>query len=130
MSLNKFNNIPNSFRLHFQKTKKSYALPTKEENVAIFRRYISEISCIEGYRHDISYRNIGSVIFQINLEKSAISRDISAILAINQRFFPIYRMVNAGQWKSMCYSAATVRLHLPSGLTYPCYIMCTKLIYT
>ena len=25
---------------------------TKEENVAIFRRYIAEISCVEGYRHE------------------------------------------------------------------------------
>ena len=31
--------------------------------LAIFRRYIAEISCVGGYRHDISWRNIGPAIF-------------------------------------------------------------------
>ena len=57
---------------------------TKEENVAIFRRYIAEISCVEGYRHDFSYRNIGQTIF---LDKSREIGDFSSI----------YRLVNAGQ---------------------------------
>ena len=34
--------------------------------------------------------------FGRNPQKSAISRDKSAILEINHRFFPIYHMVNAG----------------------------------
>ena len=52
----------------------SYLGKSKEENVAIFRRYIAEISCIGGYRHDISWRNIGLVIFQDK------SREIDNIL--------------------------------------------------
>ena len=34
----------------------------REENVAIFRRYIAEILCIEGFRHDISWRNIWNAL--------------------------------------------------------------------
>ena len=59
---------------------------TKEENVAIFRRYIAEISCVGGY-HDISWRNIGPAVFR------HLSREIGD-------FSPIYRVVNAGQRKS------------------------------
>ena len=49
---------------------------TKEENVAIFRRYITEISCIEGFRHDISWKDIGQVIFRDLSLESAIFPDI------------------------------------------------------
>ena len=72
-----------------------------------------------------------------------INRDISAILVINQQFFPIYRMVNAGQRSQMCYSAVNELLqcashllprgfsHLPSGLTSPLiYNVQTIYIYT
>ena len=78
----------------------SYLGKSKEENVAIFRRYIAEISCIGEYRHDISWRNIGPTIFQDkSREIGNILRYISD-LAINRRFFPIYRMVNTSQRKS------------------------------
>ena len=75
-----------------------------EENIAIFRRYIAEISCIEGFRHDISWRNIGPAIF----------RDFSREIAYFSRYIgdlAIYRVVNAGQRKSdplQCRQRATV----------------------
>ena len=75
-----------------------------EENIAIFRRYIAEISCIDGFRHDISWRNIGPAIF----------RDFSREIAYFSRYIgdlAIYRVVNAGQRKSdplQCRQRATV----------------------
>ena len=74
----------------------------KEENVTIFRRYITEISCVEGYWHDISWRNIGPAIF-IDLSREIVdfSRYIGD-LAINRLFLATYRAVNAGQTR---YSA-------------------------
>ena len=57
------------------------------------------ISCIEGFRHDISWRNIGSAIFWY------FSREIGD-LAINRLFLAIYRVVNAGQTR---YSAPSTR---------------------
>ena len=74
-------------------------LTSMEEDIAIFRRYIAEISCIEGFRHDISWRNIGSAIFWY------FSREIGD-LAINRLFLAIYRVVNAGQTR---YSAPSTR---------------------
>ena len=74
-------------------------LTSMEEDIAIFRRYIAEISCIEGFRHDISWRNIGSAIFWY------FSREIGD-LAINRLFLAIYRVVNAGQTR---YSAPSPR---------------------
>ena len=60
----------------------------KEENVEIFRRYIAaDISCIEGFRRDISWRNIGPAIFwDLSREIGDFSRYIGD-LAINRRFF-------------------------------------------
>ena len=91
---------------------------TKEENVVIFRRYIAEISCIRGYRHDISWRNIGPAIFHgeilirryfgINPEKSVISRDISAIFPDISHGQRGSTKVKRATVKSMCYSATTV----------------------
>ena len=49
----------------------------------------TEISCIDRFRHDISWRNIGPAIFRDLLREIAISRDST-----------IYRVVNAGQRKS------------------------------
>ena len=40
------------------------SLIAREENVADFRRYIAEISCVDGDRHDFSCRNIGQMIFR------------------------------------------------------------------
>ena len=71
-------------------------------------RYIAEISCIEGFRHDISWRNIGPTIFQ------DLSREIGDLSQYIGDFSSIYRVVNAGQRKSdplQCpstrYSAST-----------------------
>ena len=71
----------------------------KEENVAIYRR-------IEGFQHDISWRNIDPAIFR------DLSREIGD-------FSPIYRVVNACQRKSnplqypsTRYSNAIVPPHL------------------
>ena len=88
----------------------------QEENIAIFRRYIAEISCVEGYRHDFSCRNIGQMIFRDK------SREIGDLSRYIDDFSSIYRLVNAGSTEStrysksqMCYSVpATV--HLPNNL--------------
>ena len=89
---------------------------TKEENVAIFRRYIAEISCIEGFRHDISWRNIGPAIFQyLSREISDFSRYIGD-LAINRRFFFRYiawsTRVKESQTRYSARHRATVPFHL------------------
>ena len=76
-------------------------LTSMEEDIAIFRRYIAEISCIEGFRHDISWRNIGSAIFWY------FSREIGD-LAINRLFLAIYRAVNAGLTRYSARQRATV----------------------
>ena len=82
---------------------------TKEENVAIFRRYIAEISCVGRYRHDISWRNIGPAIFRhLSREIADFSRYIDH-LAINRRFFSD---ISRGQRGSNLLVAATVPLHL------------------
>ena len=66
---------------------------TMEENIAIFRRYIAEISCIDGFRHDISWRNIGPTIF----------RDFSRYIAWSTR-------VNESQTRYSARQRATVML--------------------
>nr|CAN75488.1 hypothetical protein VITISV_036821 [Vitis vinifera] len=77
----------------------------KEENVAIFRRYIAEISCVGGYRHDISWRNIGPAIFRhLSREIADFSRYIGD-LAINRRFFSD---ISCGQRGSTKVKPATV----------------------
>ena len=127
---------------------------TREENVADFRRYIAEISCVDGDRHDFSCRNIRQMIFRDKSweigdlsryigdfgEKSAIFLDISP----GQRGV---NRVNALQWKSnVLQCPATVHLpnnllllprgfepqtaFLPTGLTRPYDIKCIKHIYT
>ena len=81
---------------------------------AIYRR----ISCIEGYRHDISWRNIGPAIFQINLKKSDISRDKLAIFPDISHGQRGSTEVKRTTMKSMCYSVVTVPpppLLLPRG---------------
>ena len=127
----------------------TYSITTKEENVAIFRRYIAEISCIEGYRQDISWKNIGPTIFR---EKSWEIGDISRYIGDFSRYIAWSTKSNALQWKSNVLQCplATMHLlleiasegiwtpnqkvwgslHLPSGLTRPCNIKCTKHIYT
>ena len=85
---------------------------TKEENVAIYRVSKGIDTIFHG---EISVWRY----FEINIEKSVISRDISEILAINRRFFLIYRMINAGQRKSntlQCSQCATVLLQCASHL--------------
>ena len=82
-------------------------------------RYFGDISCIEGFRHDISWRNIGPAIFQdLSREIGDLSQYIGD-LAINRRFFsdiwrgqrgstkvrPAIVPVNALQ--CMCYSSST-----------------------
>ena len=117
-----------------------------------------KISCIGGYRHDISWRNIGPAIFHgeisfrwylgINPEKLAISRNISTIFLDISHGQRGSTKVKRATVKSMCYNGATVpspfaskgiwtpnllvwgTLHLPSGQSCPCLILCTKLIYT
>ena len=77
-------------------------------------RYIAEISCIEGFRHDISWRNIGPTIFQ------DLSREIGDLSQYIGDFSSIYRVVNAGQRKSdplQCRQRATVMLQC---LTFIC----------
>ena len=80
---------------------------SKEENVAIFRRYIAEISRVGGYRHDISWRNIGPAIFRhLSREIADFSRYIGH-LAINRRFFSD---ISRGQRGSTKVRPATVLL--------------------
>ena len=63
-------------------------------------RYFDDISCIEWYQHNISWRNIDPAIFRDKFrEIDDISRYVGGF-AINWRFFPIYRLVNTGQRKS------------------------------
>ena len=54
----------------------------REENVADFRRYIAEISCVDGDRHDFSCRNIGQMIFR---DKSREIGDFSRYIAWSTR---------------------------------------------
>ena len=54
----------------------------REENVADFRRYIAEISCVDGDRHDFSCRNIGQMIFR---DKSREIGDLSRYIAWSTR---------------------------------------------
>ena len=69
---------------------------------------IAEISCIEGFRHDISWRNIGPAIFwYLSGELVDFSRYIGD-LAINRLFLAIYRVVNAGQTRYSARQRATV----------------------
>ena len=96
----------------------NYCIKHKHLNNLFLRSYSGDhlLLRIEEYRHDISCRNIGPAIFQDKSRKISDSRDISAILAINRRFFPIYCMVNAGQRKSnvLQYSqCATMPLQCP-----------------
>ena len=89
----------------------------KEENVAIFRRYIAEISYIEGFRHDISPWNIGPAIFRdLSREIGDLSQYIGD-LVINQRFFFDISRGQCGSTKvrplqcpSTRYSDATVHV--------------------
>ena len=91
-----------------------------EENIAIFRRYIAEISCIDGFRHDISWRNIGPAIFRdFSREIAYFSRYIGD-LAINRRFFGDISRGQRGSTKvrpatvsSTRYSDATVAATVP-----------------
>ena len=113
---------------------------TKEENVVIFRRYIAEISCIEGFPHDISWRNIGPTIFQyLSREIANFSRyrwfgDKSTIFF---RYIAWSTRVNESQTRYSARHRATVLLQclsicllprgfepqtftrLPPGLTCP-----------
>ena len=71
-----------------------------EENIAIYQRYIGDISWSKGidtiFHGEISVRQY----FGINPEKSIISRNISVILVTNRWF-----LVKRTTVKSMCYSA-------------------------
>ena len=76
-------------------------LISKEENI-VYRR-VSTRYFIEKYRYgDIS---------------GFIPRNSRDILAINRRFFPIYRMVNAGQRKSDALQCPPICL-LPRGFEF------------
>ena len=87
-----------------------------EENIAIFRRYIAEISCIDGFRHDISWRNIGPAIFRdFSREIAYFSRYIGD-LAINSRFFGD---ISRGQRGSTKVRPATVPSTRYSDATVP-----------
>ena len=76
-----------------------------------------KISCIDGFRHDISWRNIGPAIFRdFSREIAYFSRYIGD-LAINRRFFGD---ISRGQRKSdplQCRQRATVMLQC---LTFIC----------
>ena len=93
-------------------------------------RYFGEISYIQGFQRDISWRNIGPAIFRdLSREIGDFSRYIGD-LVINRRFFsdisrgqrgstkvrPAIVPVNALQ---CCYSAAPFA-----------YIICNNYIYT
>ena len=64
--------------------------------------------------------------FGINLEKSAIYRDISAILARNRRFFSIYRLVNAGSTESTRYSESQCATVSPLQCTSQTICFCFR----
>ena len=94
-------------------------LISKEENVVIFRRY-----------RNIVYRRVSTRYFIEKYRSDDISGFIAInsrnILAINRRFFPIYRMVNAGQRKLDALQCPPICLlsrgfepqtRLPPGLT-------------
>ena len=99
-----------------------------------------------------SWRNIGPAIFR---DKYREIGDISRYIGDFGDKSAIFPDISHGQRgstevkratvKSMCYSAPFFfcfrrdlnpkpkglgSIHLPSGLTCPCYIICTKLIYT
>ena len=73
-----------------------------EENIEIYRRYIADILCIKGYRNDIWWRNIVLVKFQgkiLNIGN----------MALNRRFFLIYRNSQRSQTRYSVVKRATVR---------------------
>ena len=73
-----------------------------EENIEIYRRYIADISCIRGYGNDIWWRNIVLVKFQGKILNIGD-------MAINRRFFSIYRNSQRDQTRYSAVKQATMR---------------------
>ena len=73
-----------------------------KENIEIYRQYIADISCIRGYGNDIWWRNIVLVKFQGKILNIGD-------MAINRRFFSIYRNSQRDQTRYSAVKQATVR---------------------
>ena len=70
------------------------SLTTREENVVDFRRYIAEISCVDGDRHDFSCRNTGQMIFR---DKSREIGDLSRYIGDFGEKSAIFLDISPGQ---------------------------------
>ena len=84
---------------------------TKEENVVIFRRYIAEISCVEGYRHDFSLRNIGQTIFRAKFREIG---DLSRYIRDFGEKSTIFLDTSPGQRGSPRYSESQMCYNVPA----------------
>ena len=73
-----------------------------KENIEIYRQYIADISCIRGYGNDIWWRNIVLAKFQGKILNIGD-------MAINHRFFSIYRNSQRGQTRYSAVKQATMR---------------------
>ena len=100
----------------------------KFQNIGIWLKRIStmgvgtwiqprrKISCVEGYRHDFSCRNIGQTIFR---DKSRGIGEKSAILVRNRRFFLDISPGQHGSTESTRYSESQMCYSVPATMHLP-----------